>query len=52
MSAFCLSPAGYMLDQNVHEHLANGDNSSDWMFIYELAMIKKINNWLRNTRTF
>ncbi len=42
------NPADYMLDQNVHKHLANGSNSSDWMYVYELAMNKKINNWLAN----
>jgi hexosaminidase len=40
------NPEGYVLDQNHHAHLANGDNSSDWMYVYELAMNEKINNWL------
>ena len=30
------------------EHLANGSNKSDWMHVYELAMNKKLNNWLTN----
>ena len=42
------NPDDYLLDQNVHEHLANGSNKSDWMNIYELAMNKKLNNWLTN----
>jgi hexosaminidase len=42
------NPDDYLLDQNVHEHLANGSNKSDWMYIYELAMNKKLNNWLTN----
>ncbi len=42
------NPDDYLLDQNVHEHLANGSNKSDWMHIYELAMNKKLNNWLTN----
>ena len=48
MTRILNNPADYMLDQNVHEHLANGSNSSDWMYIYELAMNSKINNWLAN----
>jgi hypothetical protein len=38
-------PADYILDQNHHDHLANGTINSDWMYVYELAMNKKINNW-------
>lgn len=40
------NPAGYILDQNQHHHLANGTVNDDWMFVYELAMNKKINDWL------
>jgi hypothetical protein len=40
------NPDDYVRDQNQHEHLANGTNNSDWMFVYELAMNKKINDWL------
>ncbi|MEO6720009.1 MAG: glycoside hydrolase family 20 zincin-like fold domain-containing protein, partial [Ferruginibacter sp.] len=40
------NPGDYVTDQNQHEHLANGTNNSDWMFFYELAMNKKINDWL------
>jgi len=42
------NPDDYLLDQNVHEHLANGSNKSDWMHVYELAMNRKLNNWLTN----
>lgn len=42
------NPAGYVLDQNQHHHLANGTNNSDWMYVYELAMNSKINDWLGN----
>ncbi len=41
------NPDDYVRDQNQHEHLANGTNNSDWMFVYELAMNKKINDWLQ-----
>jgi hexosaminidase len=40
------NPDNYIPDQNQHEHLANGTNNSDWMFVYELALNKKINDWL------
>ena len=40
------NPPGYQLDSNFHHHLANGTNTTDWMFIYEIAMNKKINDWL------
>jgi hexosaminidase len=36
-----------VLDQNHHEHLANGTKNDDWMFVYELAMNKKIGEWLK-----
>ena len=42
------NPSGYILDQNQHHHLANGTNTSDWMYVYELAMNSKINDWLGN----
>ncbi|MEJ7588681.1 MAG: glycoside hydrolase family 20 zincin-like fold domain-containing protein [Ferruginibacter sp.] len=40
------NPADYIPDQNHHHHLANGTNNSDWMYVYELAMNKKIISWL------
>ncbi|GEO04521.1 hypothetical protein AAE02nite_21850 [Adhaeribacter aerolatus] len=42
---FLQNPAGYQLDQNGHHHLANGTNNSDWMYVFELEMNKKLNNW-------
>jgi len=40
------NPAGYQLDSNFHSHLANGTNNTDWMFMCELAMNKKVMDWL------
>jgi hexosaminidase len=40
------NPPGYQLDSNFHHHLANGTNTSDWIFIYEIAMNKKVSDWL------
>lgn len=39
------NPADYIMDQNGHHHLANGTLNSDWMYVYELAMNKKFNDW-------
>jgi hypothetical protein len=36
------NPSDYLPDQNHHAHLANGTNTSDWMYVYELAMNEKI----------
>jgi len=44
------NPDDYVRDQNQHEHLANGTNNDDWMFVYELAINKKINDWLANNK--
>jgi len=40
------NPPNHISDQNQHHHLANGTNNSDWMYVYELAMNKKIVAWL------
>lgn len=42
------NPADYITDQNQHHHLANGTINSDWMYVYELTMNSKINDWLGN----
>jgi hexosaminidase len=44
------NPEGYQLDSNKHEHLANGTNSTDWMFMYELPVNQKIEGWLAPQR--
>jgi hypothetical protein len=40
------NPDNYIADQNQHDHLANGTNNSNWMYVYELAMNSKINDWI------
>jgi hypothetical protein len=40
------NPPGYKLDANLHAHLANSTNNTDWTYIYELAMNKKVSEWL------
>jgi hypothetical protein len=44
------NPVGYQRDSNLHLHLANGTNNTDWMYYYELAMNKKIGEWLRSRK--
>ena len=44
------NPDNYVRDQNRHEHLANGTNNDDWMFMYELAVNKKITDWLAKNK--
>lgn len=46
MTRILNNPADYIADQNHHEHLANGTRNNDWMFVYELAMNQKINDWI------
>jgi hexosaminidase len=36
------NPEGYQLDSNFHEHLANGTNNTDWMYMYELPMNRNV----------
>jgi hypothetical protein len=37
-------PAGYLLDQDHHIHLANQSISFDWQFLAELLFFEKIEN--------
>jgi hexosaminidase len=39
------NPDDYLMDENQHQHLANA-MGSDWMYVFELAMNNKINNWV------
>lgn len=48
LSRILNNPDDYLPDQNQHEHLANGTKNDDWMFVYELAMNKKISEWLKD----
>lgn len=42
------NPEGYIRDANLHLHLANGTNNTDWMYYYELPMNKKVDQWLHS----
>ncbi|MFC0513740.1 glycoside hydrolase family 20 zincin-like fold domain-containing protein [Mucilaginibacter angelicae] len=43
-------PEGYKLDSNLHAHLASSTYNTDWMYWYELAMNRKVSEWVRSNR--
>ena len=43
---FMENPAGYIQDFNHHNHLAAKTNNSDWLYLYEIPMVKKIEKWI------
>ena len=45
---FMQNPDGYVADQNHHHHLSSLTNSSDWMYLYEIPMVQKIEKWLKS----
>jgi len=42
------NPDGYKYDSNIRAHWADVGNNTDWIYFYELAMNKKIAEWLKN----
>lgn len=46
---FMQNPEGYISDLNHHNHLASKTNNSDWMYLYEIPMIKKILLWSKES---
>ena len=42
---FMEQPEGYLPDQNRHNHLSAKTMSSDWIFYYELPMVKALRKW-------
>lgn len=43
---FMQNPEGYISDQNGHRHLAALTNNSDWWFLYELPLVRRVEDWL------
>lgn len=39
-------PEGYMADMNHHNHLAAKTENSDWIFLYELPMVRQVREWI------
>ena len=44
---FMETPEGYIADQNHHDHLSALTNNSDWIFLYEIPMVRKVEKWLK-----
>lgn len=47
---FMQQPEGFIADMNHHNHLASKTASSDWLFYYEIPMVKKVKAWLAALR--
>ena len=47
---FMEQPEGYIADQNRHNHLSAKTMNSDWIFYYELPMVKAIDKWMETAR--
>lgn len=47
---FLANPADYVVDDNVPNHLAAASPTSDWMYIYEIAFLEKMSDWLDKTK--
>lgn len=47
---FMQNPEGYIADHNHHSHLSALTNNSDWMYLYEIPMVKKIREWIENQK--
>lgn len=45
---FMNAPDGFIDDQNKANHLAAKSDNSDWMYLYELPMIIKVNEWMNS----
>ncbi len=45
---FMKAPNGYIADNNHHHHLSALTLNSDWLYLYEIDMLKKIEEWLLN----
>lgn len=44
---FMENPEGYIADLNHHHHLSALTNNSDWIFLYEIPMVEKVQQWLK-----
>lgn len=44
------NPEGYIADHNHHSHLAALTNNSDWMYLYEIPMIQKVQKWIEDQK--
>lgn len=47
---FMQNPEGYIADHNHHSHLSALTNNSDWMYLYEIPMVKKVREWINEQK--
>ena len=47
---FMEQPEGYVPDSNYHNHLSAKTMNSDWIFYYELPMVKALKTWLQKVK--
>jgi hypothetical protein len=45
---FMQNPEGFIADTKHHNHLAAKTDNSDWLFLYEMPMVKMVEKWLAN----
>lgn len=45
---FMQQPEGFIADMNHHNHLASKTENSDWLYLYEIPMVKAVRKWLEN----
>lgn len=43
---FMQQPEGFIADMNHHNHLASKTENSDWLYLYEIPMVKAVRQWL------
>lgn len=44
---FMQQPEGFIADMNHHNHLSSKTENSDWLYLYEIPMIKKVLQWVK-----
>lgn len=44
---FMQQPEGFIADLNHHNHLSVKTNNSDWLYYYEIPMVRKVRAWLK-----
>lgn len=44
---FMQQPEGFIADLNHHNHLSAKTNNSDWLYYYEIPMVRKVRAWIK-----
>lgn len=44
---FMQQPEGFIADLNHHNHLSAKTNNSDWLYFYEIPMVRKVRAWIK-----